>query len=154
MKRRSGWANAAEDKRGPSQHLSSDRDPGLQAMACEKQGKTEEALTFLEQALSLARPGGFIFQFLELGSHHEGSAPATRSGILLLNISENSWLLSETMKRWLYLKQLTNTTASPHLQSSTPILGRAPDPSRTRRSGALGAAVPEQGNRRQIVRCT
>jgi LuxR family maltose regulon positive regulatory protein len=39
----------------------------LLAMACEKQGKTEEALTFIGRALKLARPGGFIFPFLEIG---------------------------------------------------------------------------------------
>jgi len=40
----------------------------LQAMACARQNKTGEALTFLNLALSLARPGDFLFQFLELGS--------------------------------------------------------------------------------------
>ncbi len=36
-------------------------------MAHEKQGRAQEALTVLERALMLARPGGFIFPFLELG---------------------------------------------------------------------------------------
>ena len=40
----------------------------LQAVACARQNKTGEALTFLNLALSLARPGDFLFQFLELGS--------------------------------------------------------------------------------------
>jgi hypothetical protein len=40
----------------------------LQAMTCARQDKIGEALTFLNQALSLARPGDFLFQFLELGS--------------------------------------------------------------------------------------
>lgn len=39
----------------------------LRAVALQKQGKAEEALTVLERALTLARPGGFIFPFLELG---------------------------------------------------------------------------------------
>jgi len=39
----------------------------LQAVAFDKQGKPEEALTVLERALGLAQPGGFIFPFLELG---------------------------------------------------------------------------------------
>ena len=37
-------------------------------MACENQGKPEEALTILERAVTLARPGGFIFPFVELGA--------------------------------------------------------------------------------------
>ena len=40
---------------------------GLRAVALQKQGKSEEALTILERALTLARPGGFIFLFLEFG---------------------------------------------------------------------------------------
>jgi LuxR family maltose regulon positive regulatory protein len=40
---------------------------GLRAVALQKQSKAEEALTVLERALTLARPGGFIFGFLELG---------------------------------------------------------------------------------------
>jgi LuxR family maltose regulon positive regulatory protein len=39
----------------------------LRAVAHEKQGRAQEALTVLERALMLARPGGFIFPFLELG---------------------------------------------------------------------------------------
>lgn len=39
----------------------------LQAMVYEKQEKVEEAFTVLEKALELAKPGGFIFPFLELG---------------------------------------------------------------------------------------
>jgi LuxR family maltose regulon positive regulatory protein len=39
----------------------------LLAMAYEKQGKTEEALTVLGRALELASPGGFTFPFLEIG---------------------------------------------------------------------------------------
>jgi LuxR family maltose regulon positive regulatory protein len=39
----------------------------LLAMTCEKQGKRDQARAALEQALSLAQPGGFIFPFLELG---------------------------------------------------------------------------------------
>lgn len=39
----------------------------LQAMVYEKQEKVEEAFTVLEKALDLAKPGGFIFPFLELG---------------------------------------------------------------------------------------
>ena len=40
----------------------------LQAMVCAEQGKAEEALILLDRALTLARPGGFIFPFLELGA--------------------------------------------------------------------------------------
>ena len=40
---------------------------GLRAVALQKRGKSEEALTVLERALTLARPGGFIFLFLEFG---------------------------------------------------------------------------------------
>jgi LuxR family maltose regulon positive regulatory protein len=40
----------------------------LEAIACERLGKTEEALTVLEQAVKLADPGGFVFPFLECGS--------------------------------------------------------------------------------------
>ncbi len=39
----------------------------LLAMACERQGKREEALKIIEQAVSLAQPGGFIFPFIESG---------------------------------------------------------------------------------------
>lgn len=39
----------------------------LLAMACEKQSKHDEARSTLEQSLTLARPSGFIFPFLELG---------------------------------------------------------------------------------------
>jgi LuxR family maltose regulon positive regulatory protein len=39
----------------------------LQAMAFEKRHKHDEACAALERALTLARPGGFIFPFLELG---------------------------------------------------------------------------------------
>ena len=41
---------------------------GLRAVALEKQDKAEEALTILERAVTLARPGGFIFPFVELGT--------------------------------------------------------------------------------------
>lgn len=41
----------------------------LQAVAFDKQDKPEEALTVLGQAVELGRPGGFVFPFLELGSH-------------------------------------------------------------------------------------
>jgi len=41
---------------------------GLLAMACEKQGKTEEALGFLERAVALARAGNLTFPFVELGT--------------------------------------------------------------------------------------
>ena len=40
----------------------------LQAVALNKLGKQEKALTVLERAVLLALPGGFIFPFLELGS--------------------------------------------------------------------------------------
>ena len=40
----------------------------LRAVAHEKQGKAEEALTILERAVTLARPGSFIFPFVELGA--------------------------------------------------------------------------------------
>ena len=39
----------------------------LLATACEKQKKAEEALEYLERAVTLARPGGFIFPFVEAG---------------------------------------------------------------------------------------
>ena len=39
----------------------------LLALTCEKQGKAEEALGYLERAATLARPGGFIFPFVEAG---------------------------------------------------------------------------------------
>ena len=39
----------------------------LLATACEKQKKAEEALEYLERAVTLARPGGFIFPFIEAG---------------------------------------------------------------------------------------
>jgi LuxR family maltose regulon positive regulatory protein len=39
----------------------------LQAIVCEKQRKPEDALAVLERAVVLARPGGFVFPFLELG---------------------------------------------------------------------------------------
>ncbi len=39
----------------------------LLAMACGKQGKTEEALEILERAVSLAQPGRFVFPFMECG---------------------------------------------------------------------------------------
>jgi LuxR family maltose regulon positive regulatory protein len=39
----------------------------LQAVACEKQGKGEEATIHLQRALTLGSPGGFIFPFVELG---------------------------------------------------------------------------------------
>ncbi len=39
----------------------------LLATACEKQKKAEEALEYLERAVILARPGGFIFPFIEAG---------------------------------------------------------------------------------------
>lgn len=41
---------------------------GLKALLCKKVGETEAALSALERAVSLARPGGFLFSFLELGS--------------------------------------------------------------------------------------
>ena len=40
----------------------------LQAIACQKHGKAEDALEFLEEAVTLARPGAIFFPFLELGS--------------------------------------------------------------------------------------
>jgi len=40
----------------------------LLAMVCQKQGKAEEAFTALERAVTPARPGGFIFPFVELGA--------------------------------------------------------------------------------------
>ena len=39
----------------------------LLAMACDKQGKEDEALEILERAVILAQPGGFVFPFLEPG---------------------------------------------------------------------------------------
>jgi LuxR family transcriptional regulator, maltose regulon positive regulatory protein len=39
----------------------------LRAVALQKRGKAEEALTVLKRALTLARPGGFVFGFLEFG---------------------------------------------------------------------------------------
>ena len=41
---------------------------GLRAVAHEKQGKAQETLTVLERSVTLARPGGFIFPFVELGA--------------------------------------------------------------------------------------
>jgi LuxR family maltose regulon positive regulatory protein len=43
----------------------------LLSIACEKQEKFDEAQTSLEQALTLARPGNFIFPFLEIGTPME-----------------------------------------------------------------------------------
>ncbi|MGD8700652.1 MAG: LuxR C-terminal-related transcriptional regulator, partial [Gemmatimonadales bacterium] len=40
----------------------------LLAIACQSQGKADEALVVLERALALAEPGSFIFPFLELGA--------------------------------------------------------------------------------------
>jgi LuxR family maltose regulon positive regulatory protein len=39
----------------------------LQAAVFDRQGQAEEALAALERAVELAAPGGFVFQFLELG---------------------------------------------------------------------------------------
>ena len=39
----------------------------LQTVVCERQGQAQEALVFLERAVTLARPGGFVFPFIELG---------------------------------------------------------------------------------------
>jgi LuxR family maltose regulon positive regulatory protein len=39
----------------------------LQTMACQKQGQTDEALTVLEHAVTLARSGGYIRPFVNLG---------------------------------------------------------------------------------------
>ena len=40
----------------------------LLAMVFEKQARTDEALTVLSRALTLAHPGGLVFPFLELGT--------------------------------------------------------------------------------------
>ena len=40
----------------------------LRAVARAKKGDTEDALTILERAVKIARPGGFIFPFLEIGA--------------------------------------------------------------------------------------
>ena len=40
----------------------------LLAMVYQKQGRVDEALTILEQAVDLAKPGGWIRPFVELGS--------------------------------------------------------------------------------------
>jgi LuxR family maltose regulon positive regulatory protein len=39
----------------------------LQTMACQKQGQTDEALAALKHAVTLARPGGYIRPFVNLG---------------------------------------------------------------------------------------
>jgi LuxR family maltose regulon positive regulatory protein len=39
----------------------------LLAMACERQGKTKEALEILDRAVAMARKGDFVFPFVELG---------------------------------------------------------------------------------------
>jgi LuxR family maltose regulon positive regulatory protein len=44
----------------------------LQASAMEKQGRTDDALAVLEEAVDLARPGGFIRPFVESGPTVEG----------------------------------------------------------------------------------
>jgi LuxR family maltose regulon positive regulatory protein len=44
----------------------------LQASVLQKQGRTDDALGVLEEAVDLARPGGFIRPFVELGATMEG----------------------------------------------------------------------------------
>lgn len=44
----------------------------LLALACERQGKTDDALGALERAVTLARAGGVVFPFVELGAPMAG----------------------------------------------------------------------------------
>ena len=134
---------------------------GLRAVALEKQGKAEEALTILERAVMLARPGGFIFPFVEIGAPMADLLKRLFEQNFASDYIEKLLVNCRGDEQAVVPEAADNATASPrlpvpqspHLQV-TPALGRPPDPSRNRRFGALGAAIPEQGNRRQIVRCT
>ncbi|MGB5379503.1 MAG: LuxR C-terminal-related transcriptional regulator, partial [Acidimicrobiia bacterium] len=101
----------------------------LLALTCEKQGKAEEALGYLERAATLARPGGFIFPFVEAGP--------TMAGMLerLLESDEADFVrrvLSAFSKR----PVAARATAAP-----------APE---TARQLAAGSAAPENLTNREL----
>ena len=101
----------------------------LLALTCEKQGKAEEALGYLERAATLARPGGFIFPFVE--------ASPTMAGMLerLLESDEADFVrrvLSAFSKR----PVAARATAAP-----------APE---TARQLAAGSAPPENLTNREL----
>ena len=104
---------------------------GLRAVALEKQGKAEEALTILERAVTLARPGGFIFPFVEIGAPMADLLKRLFEQNFASDYIEKLLVNCRGDEQAVVPEAADNATASLHLpvsQSLSPPISKSPQP--------------------------
>jgi LuxR family maltose regulon positive regulatory protein len=121
----------------------------LQVMASHRQGRLEDALDVLEQAVAMAAPGGSIRPFVELGSPMADLLKRLVAKNVAVEFIEELLAAFRGDEHRTVPDATDDESPSPPLPLSAP--GRTPNKSRARCSGSAGSAAEQQRDSRKTV---